>query len=87
MQKSVKTTKGLQALFLDLVPAVPLTPLGKGAPGCDDGLSSAAAAALAETLAKRDAEVTAHSYIRHLLHVHLCKATIAGHVCLSVGAL
>lgn len=57
LQKSIKSAKGMQSLFLDLVPAMPVTPLGKTQPGGDSGVSEEAAAAMAETLAKRDAEV------------------------------
>ena len=57
MQKSVKSVKGLQALYLDLVPAMAATPLGKTQGGDHSGVSEEAAAAMAETLAKRDVEV------------------------------
>ncbi len=60
MQKGVKSAKGPQSLFLDLVPAMPMTPLVKGHGQSDSGkgfASQEAVTALAETLAKRDAEV------------------------------
>ncbi|KAL0054321.1 hypothetical protein WJX82_007108 [Trebouxia sp. C0006] len=60
-RKGVRSAKGAQALFLDLVPAMPMTPLGKGP--CDNRTSFAsqeAVTALAETLAKRDAELKQH---------------------------
>lgn len=48
-------------MFLDLVPAMPMTPQAKGG-GPDDSnkgfASQEAVTALAETLAKRDAEVS-----------------------------
>lgn len=60
-QKNVKSAKGAQPLFLDLVPAMPMTPQAKGG-GTDDSsrgfASQEAVTALAETLAKRDAEVS-----------------------------
>ncbi|KAL0025665.1 hypothetical protein WJX77_002451 [Trebouxia sp. C0004] len=62
-RKGVKSAKGAQALFLDLVPAMPMTPLGKGNGPGDNRTSFAsqeAVTALAETLAKRDAELKQH---------------------------
>lgn len=64
VQKNVKSAKNAQPLFLDLVPAMPMTPLNKSG-GSDDSsrgfASQEALTALAETLAKRDAEVSSPS--------------------------
>ena len=59
LQKSVKSAKGMQPLFLDLVPGMSGTPLGKTQAGGERVISEEAAAAMSETLAKRDAEVKA----------------------------
>ena len=66
VQKSVKSAKGMQSLFLDLVPAMSGTPLGKTQPGGERTISEEAAAAMSETLAKRDAEVRATVAYVHL---------------------
>lgn len=76
IQKSVKSAKGAQPLFLDLVPAMPSTPMAKGGASDDRTRSFAsqeALTALAETLAKRDAEVSQQS-------------AQAGHICTSWAA-
>lgn len=76
VQKSVKSAKGAQPLFLDLVPAMPSTPMAKGGATGDSTRSFAsqeALTALAETLAKRDAEVSQLS-------------AQAGHICNSWAA-
>lgn len=54
-------------MFLDLVPVMPMTPMTKGG-GIDDSnrgfASQEAVTALAETLAKRDAEVSCLSCLQ-----------------------
>lgn len=65
MQKGVKSSKAAQALFLDLVPAMPSTPITKGSGPSDTNrgfASQEAVTALAETLAKRDAEVCRRTF-------------------------
>ena len=66
LQKPVKSAKGAQSLFLDLVPAISMTPMGKRHAAEDSSrgfASQEAVTALAETLAKRDAEVSKHAYL------------------------